>query len=69
MSHEIVSGTVVLGTPAPTLTEMKSRLCTQEELQAGLVQLIEIFNRSQEEFARLGKSVAGKQNKEWRATL
>lgn len=59
-----ITGTVVRGVKAPSLTELKSRPCSLEELQAALVQLIEVVNVN-----ALQRSMAGKQDKEWRATL
>lgn len=64
-----VHGTVTLGVKAPRLSELKDRECSLLELQAALVQLIEIFNVSEEETARLADRVAQKQDREWRATI
>lgn len=61
-----VHGTETLGVIAPRLAELKSRPCSLEELQAALVQIIEIFNDSQAEFGKLADRVA---LKKWQATL
>ena len=61
--------TVTLGVKSPRLTELKERECSLPELQAALVQLIEIFNASEKETAKLADRVAGKQDREWRATI
>ena len=41
-----IKDTVVSGVKSPTLTQLKSEPCSIEELQAALVQLIEIVNRN-----------------------
>lgn len=64
-----IHGTVTLGVKAPRLAELKNRECSLPELQAALVQLIDIFNASEEETAKLADNVAGKQDREWRATI
>lgn len=64
-----VHGTVTLGVKAPRLTELKERECSLPELQAALVQLIEIFNASEKETAKLADRVERKQDREWRATI
>lgn len=67
--HVEIHGTETLGVKAPRLKELKKRECTLPELQAALVQLIEIFNASEKETAKLADRVACKQDREWRATL
>lgn len=51
---------------APTLKEMKERLCTLEELQAALVKMVEAHNRQGE---LMNKVISRKQDKQWRATI
>lgn len=41
-----VRGTVVNGVESPSLSDLKTRKCSKEELQAALVQLIEIVNNN-----------------------
>jgi len=66
IKNGVVSGTDVLGVLAPTLTELKSRACTQKELQSALVQLIEMvnFNAGQSD-----KNIRAVADIEWRATI
>ena len=51
-----------LGVKAPRLTELTSRACSVEELQAVIVQLIHIVNAN-------AKKLEAKQDRPWRATL
>jgi hypothetical protein len=51
---------------APTLTILKSRSCSIDELQAALVNLIELYNKQGE---LMNAAIHKKQDKEWRATL
>ena len=68
-----ITGTMVRGVEAPTLHELKSRACSIEELQAAIVQLIEVVNTNaiadRKDINALQRSLSGKQDKEWRATL
>ena len=64
-----IHGTVVNGVAAPRLTELKERKCSIEELQAALVQLIEITNLNQAAVCELADRVDQKQDRPWRATL
>lgn len=68
-----VAGTTVLGTNAPNLERLKSGKCTKAELQAALVQLIEIFNMNAEEFrawaSEIENSLNNKEPKKWRASM
>lgn len=68
-----VEGTVVLGTVAPNLEKLKSGKCTKAELQAALVQLIEIFNMNEEQFrswaTEIETSLKEKEPKKWRASM
>lgn len=69
VKHEEVFGTEVLGVKASRLTELKERVCTLEELQAALVQLIEITNANGVENRKLAARVDNKADREWRATI
>jgi len=51
---------------APKLAELKSRSCTLEELQAALVELIELYN---EQGMLMNEAINRKQPREWRATI
>ena len=51
---------------APKLAELKSRPCTLEELQAALVNLIELYNKQGE---AMNAAINRKQDREWRATI
>lgn len=51
---------------APKLSELKSRPCSLEELQAALVQLIELYN---EQGAVMEAAINRKENREWRSTM
>ena len=48
------------------LAELKSRPCTLEELQAALVNLIELYNKQGE---AMNAAINRKQDREWRATI
>lgn len=61
-----VSGTTVNRVVAPRLKELKERQCSLAELQASLVQLIEMCNAQNADVAR---ALDNKKDKEWRATL
>lgn len=65
----VVSGTETRGVRAPTLTELKSRSCTKDELQSALVQLIELVNYNAQQSDKINASVKGKADKGWRATV
>lgn len=52
--------------PPPKLSELKSRPCSLEELQAALVELIELYNQQGKV---MNDAINRKQDKEWRATL
>ena len=41
-----IKGTVVNGVTCPTLEELQTRECSLQELQAALVQLIDVVNRN-----------------------
>lgn len=69
VKHKEVFGTEVLGVKAPRLTELKERACTLEELQAALVQLIEITNANGAENRKLAALVDKKADREWRSTI
>ena len=56
----------VLGVMAPSLTELKSRPCTLEELQSALVNLIDAYNK---QGRLMAQAIGSKQDREWRATL
>lgn len=56
----------LLGVRVPTLKEMQTRPCTVEELQAALVNLIELYNA---QGAKMEAAINGKQPTEWRATI
>lgn len=68
-----VEGSLVLGVEAPKLERLKSKKCTKAELQAALVQLIEIFNMNAEEFrawaSEIETSLNNKEPKKWRASM
>jgi hypothetical protein len=65
-----VEGTEVLGVIAPKLSELKSRPCSLEELQAVMVQLIEIVNANAATNNRAFIEMEDrKADKEWRATM
>lgn len=68
-----IKGTEVLGVEAPGLTTLKTRPCSLEELQAAIVQTIEILNANAEdmsiEIKRLREELAGKEPRKWRASL
>lgn len=68
-----VEGTVVLGVTAPNLERLKSGKCSKAELQAALVQFIEIFNMNAEEFrswaSEIEASLNNKEPKKWRASM
>lgn len=49
----VVTGTEVLGTVAPLLKDLQTRKYSAEELQATLVQVIDVVNRNQEATTRL----------------
>ena len=51
---------------APKLSELKTRPCSVEELQAALVQLIDLYNEQGE---LMQAAINRKQDREWRATL
>lgn len=51
---------------APKLAELKSRPCSLEELQAALVQLIELYNEQGEV---MEAAINRKENREWRSTM
>jgi hypothetical protein len=51
---------------APTLKELKSRPCSLEELQAALVQLIDMYNDSRIKFSN---ALNKKEDHKWRATI
>lgn len=52
--------------PCLTLAELKERECTVAELQSALVNLIELYNKQMQLFA---KELAEKQTRSWRATI
>ena len=68
-----VEGTVVLGVTSPTLERLKTGKCTKAELQAALVQLIEIVNMNEAQFrswaAEIKNSLDSKEPKKWRANM
>lgn len=51
---------------APKLAELKSRPCSLAELQAAMVNLIELYNAQGE---AMNAAINRKQDREWRATL
>lgn len=51
---------------APKLADLKSKECTVAELQAALVQLIDLYN---EQGKIMSAAIANKQDLEWRATI
>ena len=73
VKHEEVRGTVVNGTPAPSLERLMSNKCTKAELQAALVQLIHITNMNQIEYKKWADQVEStltkKQDRPWRASM
>lgn len=52
--------------PPPSLVEMKTRVCSVEELQAALIKLIDLYN---EQALVMEAAINRKQNQEWRASL
>jgi hypothetical protein len=52
--------------PPLKLSELKSRPCSLEELQAALVEMIELYNQQGKV---MNDAINRKQDKEWRATL
>lgn len=68
-----VEGTVVLGIPAPTLERLKTNKCTKAELQAAVVQLIDIVNNNEQQFrewaSEIESALRNKEPKKWRAAL
>jgi hypothetical protein len=61
-----IKGTLVNGVRAPSLKELQTRQCTNEELQAALVQLITIVNLNHD---NLNKTLPTLQRKPWQATM
>lgn len=51
---------------APTLEELKTKPCTLEELQAALVNLIELYNKQGK---LMSDAINNKQDRPWRATI
>ena len=51
---------------APKLAELKSRECTLPELQAALIQLIDLYN---EQGKIMEAAINRKQDKGWQATI
>lgn len=70
--HIEVRDTVVNGTKSPSLEKLMTANCTKAELQAALVQLIQIVNNNELEYKKWADSVDTKldkkQDKQWRAT-
>ena len=68
-----VRDTIVNGTKSPSLEHLMSKSCTKAELQAALVQLIQIVNMNQMEYKRWANKVEnvikGKQDRPWRASM
>lgn len=64
-SLQKIDGNAALPQP-PKLAELKSRPCSLEELQAALVNLIELYNKQGEV---MNAAINRKQDREWRATL
>lgn len=56
----------LLDTRVPTLDDLKSRPYSVMELQAALVNLIELYNA---QGAKMEAAINGKQTREWRATI
>lgn len=58
---------------APTLSDLKSKPCTLEELQASLVQLIELHNAESKNLKEviddMQATIRRKADKEWRASI
>jgi hypothetical protein len=50
----------------PKLSELKSRPCTLEELQAALVELIELYNA---QCKLMSDAINRKEDRKWQATL
>lgn len=73
VKHEEVRGTVICGTTAPSLEHLMSNKCTKAELQAALVQLIQIVNMNQMEYKKWADQVEAtlsrKQDRQWRASM
>lgn len=65
MGHDLATGSD-RGLPPLKLSELKSRPCSLEELQAALVELIELYNQQGKV---MNDAINRKQDKEWRATL
>ena len=51
-THVEVKGTMVQGVESPSLDFLKSEKCTKAQLQAALVQLIEIVNMNQIDYRK-----------------
>lgn len=68
-----VRDTIVNGTKSPSLEHLMSKSCTKAELQAALVQLIQIVNMNQLEYKKWADEVEsvikGKQDRPWRASM
>jgi hypothetical protein len=56
----------LLGTKVPKLKELQTRQCTLEELQAALVNLIELYN---DQGRAMQDAINRKEDREWRATI
>lgn len=62
-----VFGGIEMNLPeAPKLAELKSRECTLPELQAALIQLIDLYN---EQGKIMEAAINRKQDKGWQATI
>lgn len=68
-----IKGTVANGEVAPTLEQLKTGNCTKKQLQAAVVQLIEIVNMNQVQFKKWADGIeaglAKKQDRPWRASM
>ena len=68
-----VRDTIVNGTKSPSLEYLMSKSCTKAELQAALVQLIQIVNMNQLEYKKWADEVENvirkKQDRPWRASM
>ncbi len=51
---------------APSLSDLKTRPCSLEELQAALVKLIDLYNV---QGSVMNKAINAKQDRVWQATL
>ena len=72
-THVEVKGTLVNGEKAPTLEQLRNGACTKKQLQAAIVQLIDIVNLNEIQFRKWANEVEAKikqkQDRPWRASM